>query len=87
MRILVVVDEPSVREVLERILERDGFEVELDPASHKVRRGPASSSLEVYVGYLRRRTEAASVLMGMVVTAVCPDAPRSYGSTRPRRIA
>lgn len=29
MRILVVDDEPSVREVLERILKHDGFEVDV----------------------------------------------------------
>jgi two-component system response regulator MprA len=54
---------------LHALLRRTGWEgeervlrfedLELDPLAHEAHRGPASNSLEVYVGYLRRKTEAA----------------------------
>ena len=96
MRVLVVDDEPAVRQALDRALRFE--ELELDPRAHEARRGdrlleltrteflllellmnhprqvltrstifdrvwgydfgPSSNSLEVYIGYLRRKTEA-----------------------------
>ncbi|MGR3935377.1 response regulator [Streptomyces sp. BRA346] len=61
-RILVVDDEPSVREALGRALRREGYEVDTAgdgvAALRRIEEERPDLVLDVYVMYLRRKTEA-----------------------------